>query len=273
MESQSLLPAPDRTAFHTINPISRRLGHTVLCLSRRWGPVTGIQGVLLEPPRRPIKPKLLYVGVQAAGELLSPALLLSRMPGAILMSIVCGIVYLASRSASVQLPHLHLSNETGLCSTNNASPRASTQACLCMSAWCSPATHADTLVHAAAAAMLASDGISSAKAALGHALREKPSPRISKSDEDFENMGVEFVWGYHDLNLEDLNDLFSRVRPFMTCTSILCYHSPTEGKYRVQCFCSLACCWACLRGNRYIAHAASGCHIDLHQVTQGCSHQ
>ncbi|KAK9902096.1 hypothetical protein WJX75_004187 [Coccomyxa subellipsoidea] len=129
MESQSLLPAPDRTAFHTINPISRRLGHTVLCLSRRWGPVTGIQGVLLEPPRRPIKPKLLYVGVQAA----------------------------------------------------------------------------------AAAAMLASDGISSAKAALGHALREKPSPRISKSDEDFENMGVEFVWGYHDLNLEDLNDLFSRV--------------------------------------------------------------
>ena len=78
--------------------------------------------------------------------------------------------------------------------------------------------------------MLASDGISSTKAALGHALREKPSPRISKRDEDFENMGVEFVWGYHDLNLEDLNDLFSRVRPFMTCTSILCYHSPTEGK-------------------------------------------
>ncbi|CAL8466085.1 g5621 [Coccomyxa elongata] len=86
-----------------------------------------IEGVLLERPRRPVKPKLLYVGVQAA------------------------------------------------------------------------------------AAALAADGMSSAKAALGQVLRRNPSPKISKSDEAFEKMGVEFVWGYSDLNLDELNDLFSRV--------------------------------------------------------------
>lgn len=71
--------------------------------------------------------------------------------------------------------------------------------------------------------MLASDGISSAKAALGQALQGNPSPRISKSDEDFEKMGVEFVWGYSDLNLDDLNDLFSRVRPSMICHPLLAF--------------------------------------------------
>jgi len=65
----------------------------------------------------------------------------------------------------------------------------------------------------AAAVLLATDGMSSAKAALGQILRENPSPKISKSDEDFERMGVEFVWGYQELNLDDLNDLFSRVSP------------------------------------------------------------
>ena len=66
------------------------------------------------------------------------------------------------------------------------------------------------MVHAVAAA-LAADGMSSAKAALGQVLRGSSSPKISKSDEAFEKMGVEFVWGYHDLNLDELNDLFSRV--------------------------------------------------------------
>lgn len=74
----------------------------------------------------------------------------------------------------------------------------------------SPSISVTVVFTHAAAALLATDGMSSAKAGLG--LRENPSPSISKSDEDFEKMGVEFVWGYHDINLEDLNDLFSRVR-------------------------------------------------------------
>lgn len=74
----------------------------------------------------------------------------------------------------------------------------------------------------AAAALLATDGMSSAKAGLG--LRENPSPSISKSDEDFEKMGVEFVWGYHDINLEDLNDLFSRVRTLFGTRSLISRH-------------------------------------------------
>lgn len=81
----------------------------------------------------------------------------------------------------------------------------------------------------AAAVLLATDGMSSAKAALGQALRDNPSPKISKSDEDFERMGVEFVWGYHELNLDELNDLFSRVSP-PWCRNSVTLHLVAESK-------------------------------------------
>lgn len=58
----------DQSTLYAITPtrpICRRSRHSVLSPPRKWKPVTGIEGVLLEPPRRPVKPKLLYVGVQA----------------------------------------------------------------------------------------------------------------------------------------------------------------------------------------------------------------
>lgn len=61
------------------------------------------------------------------------------------------------------------------------------------------------------AAALSLDGISSAKAGLWQSMQQSPTPKVSKSDEEFERMGVEFVWGYEGLSIDELNDLFSRV--------------------------------------------------------------
>ncbi len=55
------------------------------------------------------------------------------------------------------------------------------------------------------------DGISSAKAGLWQAMQQSPTPKISKSDEEFEKLGVEFLWDDEDLRIDELNDLFYRV--------------------------------------------------------------
>ena len=57
--------------------------------------------------------------------------------------------------------------------------------------------------------MRTGDGIS-ARISIGDAAR-KPPP-ISKSDEAFREDGVEFVWGAAGIDVQELNELFERVR-------------------------------------------------------------
>lgn len=58
------------------------------------------------------------------------------------------------------------------------------------------------------------DGISSGKVTWIEKLPggAAPAPPISRSDEDFEQLGVEFVYGPEGIDLSELNDLFERVR-------------------------------------------------------------
>jgi hypothetical protein len=49
---------------------------------------------------------------------------------------------------------------------------------------------------------------------------QRQAPNISKSDEDFLEDGVEFVWGSDTINIGELNDLFEKV-----ChRSVVAYH-------------------------------------------------
>jgi hypothetical protein len=60
-------------------------------------------------------------------------------------------------------------------------------------------------------AELSVDGVCGRKADL-MAGAQQAQPAISKSDEHFQAMGLEFVSGTDELSIADLNDLFSRVR-------------------------------------------------------------
>lgn len=60
------------------------------------------------------------------------------------------------------------------------------------------------------ATAVAADGVCSRKATLGIDAPHLP-PVISKPDEYFDSLGLEFVSGNAELSISDLNDLFSRV--------------------------------------------------------------
>lgn len=66
--------------------------------------------------------------------------------------------------------------------------------------------------HLLAAATAVTEGVSADKPALmsDAAAQRLPPPPISKSDEAFSEMGVEFVWS-NELDMAELNDLFQKV--------------------------------------------------------------
>ena len=57
------------------------------------------------------------------------------------------------------------------------------------------------------------EGLSRKKASFGYYLDEHEHPRISRTDEHFEDKGMQFVWGMEELSIDDLNTLFVRVIP------------------------------------------------------------
>lgn len=61
------------------------------------------------------------------------------------------------------------------------------------------------------AALAVQEGISQKKPSLGYRLEEHEHPRISRTDQQFEDKGLEFVWGMEELSIDELNDLFLRV--------------------------------------------------------------
>ncbi len=65
----------------------------------------------------------------------------------------------------------------------------------------------------AATAAAADDGICTDKAGLGVQLVEMLAPpKITKTDEAFAADGVEFVYSHEGIDLEELNELFGKVR-------------------------------------------------------------
>ena len=68
-------------------------------------------------------------------------------------------------------------------------------------------------MHAHAATAAADDGVCPAKAALAVQLVETLAPpKITKTDEAFAADGVEFMYSHEGIDLEELNDLFGKVR-------------------------------------------------------------
>ena len=65
--------------------------------------------------------------------------------------------------------------------------------------------------HAGVAALAVREGLSKKKASFGYFLDEHEHPRISRTDEYYEEKGMQFVWGMEELSIEDLNSLFGRV--------------------------------------------------------------
>ena len=61
------------------------------------------------------------------------------------------------------------------------------------------------------AALAVQEGLSRKKASFGYCLDEDEHPRISRTDQQFEEKGLEFVWGMDELSIDELNDLFVRV--------------------------------------------------------------
>ncbi len=61
------------------------------------------------------------------------------------------------------------------------------------------------------AALAVQEGISQKKPCLGYRLEEDEHPRISRTDQQFEDKGLEFMWGMEQLSIDELNDLFLRV--------------------------------------------------------------
>ena len=68
------------------------------------------------------------------------------------------------------------------------------------------------------AALAVQEGICQKKPTLGYHLEEHDYPRISRTDQQFEDKGLEFVWGMEELSIDELNDLFLRVSLF--CRSL-----------------------------------------------------
>lgn len=62
----------------------------------------------------------------------------------------------------------------------------------------------------AALGLMATEGVSTDKACF-MSDQQPPPPTITKSDEDFAEEGLEFVWGLNGIVLDELNDLFQRV--------------------------------------------------------------
>ena len=65
--------------------------------------------------------------------------------------------------------------------------------------------------HAGVAALAVREGLSKKKASFGYFLDAHEHPRISRTDEYYEDKGMQFVWGMEELSIEDLNSLFGRV--------------------------------------------------------------
>lgn len=55
------------------------------------------------------------------------------------------------------------------------------------------------------------EGLSRKKASFGYFLDEHEHPRISRTDEHFQDKGMQFVWGMEELSIDELNTLFVRV--------------------------------------------------------------
>lgn len=59
--------------------------------------------------------------------------------------------------------------------------------------------------------MAVREGLSRKKASFGYFLDEHEHPRISRTDEHFQDKGMQFVWGMEELSIDELNTLFVRV--------------------------------------------------------------
>lgn len=55
------------------------------------------------------------------------------------------------------------------------------------------------------------EGLSKKKASFGYYLDTHEQPRVSRTDQHYEDNGMQFVWGMEELSIDELNDLFVRV--------------------------------------------------------------
>ena len=61
------------------------------------------------------------------------------------------------------------------------------------------------------AALAVREGLSKKKASFGYYLDAHEQPRVSRTDQHYEDNGMQFVWGMEELSIDELNDLFVRV--------------------------------------------------------------
>lgn len=121
------------------------------------------------------------------------------------------------------------------------------------------------------AALAVQEGLSRKKASFGYCLDEDEHPRISRTDQQFEEKGLEFVWGMDELSIDELNDLFVRVsrsacmkaaRP--SVASRCQHHVRSSARLKVamavdmHAVCRKLCCLGCLEAQGFEADKGRG---------------
>lgn len=91
----------------------------------------------------------------------------------------------------------------------------------------------------------AADGMSPGKVGFGLDTTTVP-PSLSRSDDAFLGDGVEFMWGDHDIDITQLNDLFDKVSSLFSVSGKWAGHASVCSAAGV-CICILLCTCLALR--------------------------